>query len=97
MKPTTASHSAGTVSVIIPSLGREKELRECVKSITLATLVPSEVVLVDDGAYTEEFLKELNTEDKITFLFATHDPVMMEYANRIVRLHDGKIIQDDTR
>ena len=39
-----------------------------------------------------DFLKKLNQEEGMTFVYATHDPVMMERANRIVRMQDGKII-----
>ena len=39
-------------------------------------------------------MKKLNEENKTTFLFATHDPMVMETANRVVHLHDGKIIED---
>ncbi|OGW85422.1 MAG: hypothetical protein A3C35_03355 [Omnitrophica bacterium RIFCSPHIGHO2_02_FULL_46_11] len=42
------------------------------------------------------FLKELNEKDRITFLYATHDPVMMKQANRIVTLQDGKITNEKT-
>jgi len=40
-------------------------------------------------------MKELNEENKTTFLFATHDPMVMERADRVVILHDGKIIEDN--
>src|SRR3989338_4782426 len=44
------------------------------------------------GADLMDFLKKLNQEEGMTFVYATHDPVMMERANRIVRMQDGKII-----
>jgi ABC-type lipoprotein export system ATPase subunit len=28
----------------------------------------------------------------ITFIFATHDPMVMEKAKTLIRLHDGKVI-----
>ena len=43
------------------------------------------------GTELMEFLKKLNREEKITFLYATHDPVMMKYAERIITLQDGKL------
>ncbi|MDD5218663.1 MAG: ABC transporter ATP-binding protein [Candidatus Omnitrophica bacterium] len=39
------------------------------------------------------FLKELNKEEGVTFLYATHDPVMMGYADKIIRLYDGRILE----
>ena len=41
-----------------------------------------------------ETMKKLNEEQGITFVFATHDPQVMEHARRIVRLVDGKIVED---
>ncbi|MFT5682771.1 MAG: putative ABC transport system ATP-binding protein [Myxococcota bacterium] len=40
-------------------------------------------------------MKRLNTEQGITFVFATHDPKVMASAKRIVRLVDGKIVADE--
>ncbi|HMU74238.1 MAG TPA: ABC transporter ATP-binding protein [Elusimicrobiota bacterium] len=36
-------------------------------------------------------MKELNRETKATFIFSTHDPQIMAAADRVVRLHDGRI------
>ena len=38
-----------------------------------------------------EFLKELNQKERITFLYATHDPEIMKQANRTISLKDGKL------
>ena len=46
------------------------------------------------GSNLMDFLRELNRNEKITFLYATHDPVMMERASRIVRMQDGQIIKE---
>jgi putative ABC transport system ATP-binding protein len=42
-----------------------------------------------------ELMAQLNREDGVTFLFSTHDPMVMEAARRIVRLHDGRIVGDE--
>lgn len=47
------------------------------------------------GAELMDFLRELNQREKITFVYATHDPVMIERANRVVRMQDGEIISDN--
>ena len=39
-------------------------------------------------------MHQLNQELGITFLFATHDPRVMERAGRVVRLVDGAIAED---
>jgi putative ABC transport system ATP-binding protein len=42
-----------------------------------------------------ELMLALNEEHGITFLFSTHDPAVMDAARRLVRLHDGRIVEDD--
>ncbi len=32
--------------------------------------------------------------DGMTFIFSTHDPMVMDYARRLINLHDGKIFID---
>jgi len=41
------------------------------------------------GAALMEFLRELNRTERIAFIYATHDPAMMEKAGRVLRLKDG--------
>ena len=38
-------------------------------------------------------MKRINEDIGTTFIFSTHDPRVMEMAGRIVRLHDGELIQ----
>lgn len=46
------------------------------------------------GAELMDFLKELNRDEKITFVYASHDPVMVERAGRVIRLQDGRIVNE---
>lgn len=39
-------------------------------------------------------MKELNKKKKTTFVFSTHDRLVMEFAERIIYLRDGKIASD---
>jgi putative ABC transport system ATP-binding protein len=41
-----------------------------------------------------ETMRQLNAERGVTFLFSTHDPLVMEHARRIVRLVDGQVAED---
>ncbi len=41
-----------------------------------------------------ELMGDLNREHGTTFLFSTHDPMVMEAARRLVRLRDGRIVDD---
>ena len=42
-----------------------------------------------------EIMQRLNRETKTTFVFATHDPRVIKYANRVVTLRDGLVVEDN--
>lgn len=44
-----------------------------------------------------ELMEHLNRERSITFLFSTHDPLVMAKARRTVRLKDGRIVADERK
>ncbi|MEM7678177.1 MAG: ATP-binding cassette domain-containing protein, partial [Myxococcota bacterium] len=46
------------------------------------------------GSAIIELMKTLNRVEKTTFIFSTHDPEVMAQARRVVRLVDGRIIDD---
>ena len=48
----------------------------------------------DTGAALIDTMLELNRSKGITFLFSTHDEMIMRHAARVVRLKDGKIVED---
>jgi putative ABC transport system ATP-binding protein len=39
----------------------------------------------------------MNTEKRITFIFSTHDRMVMEYARRLVKLKDGRLVDDEVK
>jgi len=41
-------------------------------------------------------MRQLNEKEMVTFLFSTHDPMVIEQARRVIRLRDG-LVQDDRR
>jgi len=41
-----------------------------------------------------DIMEQLNKEEHITFIFATHDQRVMDKARRVVTLDDGKVISD---
>ena len=49
------------------------------------------------GAALMDLMRRLNEERGATFLFSTHDPMVMERARRVVRLRDGRIEADERR
>jgi putative ABC transport system ATP-binding protein len=49
------------------------------------------------GAGLLDLMHELNRRKKITFVFSTHDPMVMKRATRLINLIDGKIISDKSK
>jgi len=41
-----------------------------------------------------EIMEKLNHEEKITFIFSTHDPRVVKMAHRVITLEDGKVVSD---
>ena len=49
------------------------------------------------GADLLEMMRRLNEETGMTFIFSTHDPMVMEGARRMITLRDGRVDTDETR
>jgi len=47
-----------------------------------------------NGKQIMETMTRLNQETGVTFVFATHDPRVIQYARRVVTLRDGAIVRD---
>lgn len=72
-------------------------------SIARALVNEPALVLLDeptgdlDSATGQEILnllRDLNRQDKVTIIVATHDPLVAQACNRIVRLRDGRVEND---
>ena len=44
-----------------------------------------------------ELMLKLNKSAGTTFIFSTHDPMVMDYARRLIRIHDGQIESDEVK
>jgi len=44
-----------------------------------------------------DIMEELNREEKITFIFSTHDNRVVKKARRVVTIEDGKVISDENK
>jgi putative ABC transport system ATP-binding protein len=44
------------------------------------------------GGKVLDLMRKINSRDGTTFIFSTHDQRIMDYAHRIVQMHDGQII-----
>ena len=70
-------------------------------AIARALVTNPEIVLADEptanldsktGEAIVELMRKINEGIKTTFIFSTHDPMVMEYAHRLIHLQDGRII-----
>lgn len=75
-------------------------------AVARAMVSEPELILADEptanldqktGAALLDLMKNLNHEKKITFLFSTHDPMVMERAERVIKLSDGLIVSDTVK
>lgn len=72
-------------------------------AIARALVTQPKIVLADEptanldsetGQTIIELMRSLNEKQKTTFIFSSHDPKVIEHAKRIVRLQDGRVIED---
>ncbi len=69
-------------------------------AIARALVTRPKIVLADEptanldsvtGENIIDLMKEMNREEKTTFIFSTHDAKVMSHANSVIKLADGKI------
>ena len=72
-------------------------------AVARALAINPKVILADEptanldtenGKQVMDIMQRLNKETGVTFVFATHDPRVINYANRVVTLQDGLITKD---
>ena len=44
-----------------------------------------------------QMMRHLRDEHNMTFVFSTHDPLVVSYASRVVTLHDGTVVSDEMK
>ena len=72
--------------------------RALVKGPTLV-LADEPTANLDSVTATEimALMQRLNEERGTTFVFSTHDPLVMDHATRLIRLRDGRVESDERR
>jgi glycosyltransferase involved in cell wall biosynthesis len=91
-----------TVSVIIPTRNREKDLDRCLRSIARQERLPSEVIVMDDGEVDVRPLGHIVEEVGIRFLYEKKSPDRRgpcSSRNAAIRLSSGDLLvflDDDT-
>lgn len=72
-------------------------------AIARALVTKPRIVLADEptanldsetGEAIIELMKKMNKDIGTTFIFSTHDPAIVGIADHVIRLHDGKIIEN---
>jgi len=75
-------------------------------AIARALVTRPAIVLADEptanldsatGRAIIDLMRDLNHNEKITFIFSTHDPQVMDRADRVVRIGDGNVQADERR
>lgn len=75
-------------------------------AVARAIVANPTVVLADEptanldsknGEKLLQMMKQMNEERQVTFIFATHDQMVMDFADRIVSLHDGRVATDQKK
>ena len=75
-------------------------------AIARALVKDPKIILADEptanldsqtGQEVLDLMKRMNEKHGSTFVFSTHDSMVMDFANRLVMLHDGEIQSDQRR
>lgn len=75
-------------------------------AVARAMVSQPDIILADEptanldsetGASLLDMMRELNEKKGMTFIFSTHDTMIMERARRLIILRDGKIDKDEKR
>ncbi len=75
-------------------------------AVARALATKPEMILADEptanldshtGADLIDLFRDLNEQFHITFLCASHDPMVIDRAHRIIRLKDGQVIDEEER
>lgn len=75
-------------------------------AVARALVKNPEIILADEptanldsetGREVLKLMERMNAKHNTTFIFSTHDKMVMDFAHRLVGLHDGRITSDERR
>jgi len=75
-------------------------------AVARAIVSNSLIVLADEptanldsktGEGLMEMMREMNKAKNVTFIFSTHDQMVMDYARRLVHIRDGLVADDQMK
>lgn len=73
-------------------------------AVARALAADPQIILADEptanldsetGQSLIHYMQRLNTEQGVTFVFSTHDPRLLNQVTRIIRIEDGRIVQEE--
>ena len=73
-------------------------------AVARALAADPQIILADEptanldsetGQSLIHYMQRLNTEQGVTFVFSTHDPRLLNQVARIIRIEDGRIVQEE--
>jgi putative ABC transport system ATP-binding protein len=73
-------------------------------AVARAIVSQPDIVLADEptanldsktGESLLQLMRQMNLDRSVTFIFSTHDNMVMAYARRIVMIRDGRIVEDN--
>jgi len=75
-------------------------------AVARAMVTKPKIILADEptanldshnGEALVELMEQMNAKYNVTFIFSTHDSMIMDHAKRLITIKDGKIFNDEIR
>jgi glycosyltransferase involved in cell wall biosynthesis/GT2 family glycosyltransferase len=85
-----------SLSIVIPTRNREKDLLTCINSIVVQTVLPTEILVIDDGEISEEVLKKIESRSSFKDIrfkyFKKNKPGLSESKNLGAKKSVGDVV-----
>jgi putative ABC transport system ATP-binding protein len=83
----------------VPTAERRARAEDLLRDVERIVLADEPTANLDSGTAGRllDLMERLNRERAVTFLFSSHDSLVIEKARRVVRLRDGRIVGEEAR